>query len=152
MLDPLTAISLASAVIQFTDFGIKLVTGSIELYHSADGASVERSNLELKSNLVIKLADKIIFPEHNRNDGPESESDRQLRDLARSSKSIASDLLKVLDELKVNAPASHGRKWESFKKSVAAQTPHNRNKIAELDKKLRIVHQGMLDQIKIMMR
>ena len=152
MLDPLTAISLASAIIQFTDFGINLVTGSIELYHSADGASAERSNLELKSNLVIKLADNIILPAHNRNDVPESENDRQLRNLARSSKSIASGLLNVLDELKVKAPASHGRKWESFKKAVAAQTPHNRNKIAELEKKLRIVHQGMLDQIKIMMR
>ena len=152
MLDPLTAISLASAVIQFTNFGIKLVTGSIEVYHSADGANAERSNLEFKSNRVIKLADKIIFPEHNRNDGPESKDDRQLRELARSSKSIASDLLNVLDELKVKAPASHGRKWESFKKAVAAQTPHNKKKIAELDKRLHIVHQEMFDQIELMMR
>lgn len=97
MLDPLTAISLASAVVQFTDFGIKLVTGIIELYHSADGANAERSNLELKTNRVINLADKIIFPEHNRDDGPESEDDKPLRELAKSSKLIASDLLNVLD-------------------------------------------------------
>lgn len=152
MLDPLTAISLASAVVQFTDFGIKLVTGSIELYHSADGANAERSNLELNSNRVINLTDKIIFPEHNGDDGPESEDDKQLRELAKCSKLIASDLLNVLDELKVKAPASHGRKWESFKKAVAAQTPHNKNKIADLDKRLHSMHQAMLDQIQFMLR
>ena len=152
MLDPLTAISLASAVVQFTDFGIKLVRGSIELYHSADGANAERSNLELNSNRVIKLADKIIFAEHNDDGGPWPEDERQLRELANSCKSIASDLLKVLDELKVKDPAGRGRKWESFKKAVAAQTPHNKNKIADLDKKLRIVQQAMLYEIQVMMR
>lgn len=64
MLDPLTAISLASSVIQFTDFCIRLVAGSIEVYQSTTGVNSERSNLELKITHVRNLADK-VFPTSN---------------------------------------------------------------------------------------
>lgn len=102
MLDPLTAISLASSVVQFTDFGIKLVTGSINIYYSADGVDAERSGLELRIVHVRKLADKVIFPlEHNNDDGPASEDEKELKELAKSCKVVASDLLSVLDGLKV---------------------------------------------------
>lgn len=153
MLDPLTAVSLASSVVQFTDFGIKLVRGSIELYHSADGVNAERSNLEYRINHVRKLADKINFPlEHNDDDGPTSRDEKELRELAKACKSIATDLLSVLDDLKVKKPAGLGRKWESFQKAAAAQTPHNKNKVAALDKKLHGVREAIFDRIQVMMR
>ncbi len=153
MLDPLTAISLASCVVQFTDFGIKLVTGSIELYHSVDGTNAERSNLDKKVTRVRNLADKIILPlEHKHGDGPASKDEEELIELAKSCKRIASDLLKVLDDLKVKKSAGLGRKWESFQKAVAAQTPHNKNKIMALEKELGRVKREIFDRIQIMMR
>ena len=153
MLDPLTAISLASAVVQFTDFGIELVRGSIEVYHSANGVNSERSNLELKITHARKLADSIISPfEHNENDGLASGDGNELRKLAESSKRIANDLLSVLNDLKVKKPAGSGRKLESFRKAVAAQTPHNKNKIAVLEKELLRVQEEMLSSILFMMR
>ena len=152
MLDPLTAISLASSIVQFTDFGIKLVTGTIELYHSADGLSGERSNLEHQINLVHEYAETIIrSSEHNDDDDSASENDKKLGEIAASCKRIASDLLSVLD-LKVKKPAGPGRKWESFRKAVAALTPHNKNKIETLDKRLRLVKEVMLTRIQFMMR
>ena len=153
MLDPLTAISLASAVVQFTDFGIKLVKGTIELYHSADGLSGERSNLEHQITLVRKYAEKIIHSsQHNGDDDPASENDKELGELAASCKSIASELLSVLDKLKVKKPAGPGRKWETLRKIVAALTPHNKNKIEALDKRLYRVKGDMLNRIQLMMR
>ncbi|CAF9936018.1 MAG: hypothetical protein ALECFALPRED_006660 [Alectoria fallacina] len=153
MLDPLTAISLASSVVQFTDFGIKLVTGTIELYVSADGANKERSNFELKITQVRNLADQVLYPlEHNDYDGPPSRDEKVLRELATSCKEIASDLLSVLDNLKVKRPVGLGRKLESLQKAVAALTPWNKDKIASLDKRLRRVQEGMFHRIQFMMR
>ncbi len=153
MLDPLTAISLAACVVQFAGFGIKLVTEGIELYHSVDGTNAERSNLDKKIIRVRNLADKIILPlEHNDGDGPASKDEEELIELAKSCKTIASDLLKVLDDLKVKKSAGLGRKWESFQKTVAAQTPHNKNKIMALEKELGRVKREIFDRIQIMMR
>lgn len=153
MLDPLTAISLASAVVQFTEFGIKLVTGSIELYHSADGLNRERSNLELRISTVHKLAENIVLSfEYKSDDGPATEDEKELGKLATSCKGMASDLLSVLDDLKVKNPTGPGRKWESFRKAVAAQTPHNKKKIEDLDKNLRSVKEDMLHRVQFMMR
>ena len=153
MLDPLTAISLAGSVLQFTDFGIRVVSGTIELYYSADGVNAERSSLEFKTTQVQNLAEQVIYPlEHNDDDGPPSKQEQELKKLATSCKEIASDLLSVLDGLKVKRPAGPGRKLESFRKAVAAQTPWNRDKIASLDKKLRVVREEMFHRIQFMMR
>ena len=153
MLDPLMAISLAGCVVQFTDFSIKLVTGSIELYHSVDGTNAERFNLDKKVTRVRNLAHKIILPlECNDGDGPASKDDEELIELAKSCKTIASDLLKVLDDLKVKKSAGLGRKWESFQKTVAAQTPDNKNKIVALEKELGRVKREIFDRIQVMMR
>ena len=153
MLDPLTAISLASAVVQFTEFGVKLVTGSIELYHSVDGASAERSNLERNISRVRKLADKIIFPLEQDDDlVPSLNDEKELKELAHSCRMIASDLLSVLDGLKVKSLAGPRRRWEGFQKAVAAQTPHNKNKVAALEKRLHVVQEAIFYHIQVMMR
>lgn len=153
MLDPLTAISLASAIAQFTDFGIKLVAGVIELYHSTDGLSGESSNLEYRITHVRKYAKTVILSSgHNGDDEPTSENEKELGKLAASCKGIASDLLSVFDDLKVKKPAGPGRNWESFRKAVASLTPHNKNKIEDLVKKLRSVKEEMLNRIQFMMR
>ena len=151
MLDPFTAASLASCVVQFTDFGIKLVEGSIALYNSANGLNAERSNLELKTNHVRKLADKIIALEHE-NARLTVGSNDQLSQLAESCNLIAKDLLSILDALKVKKLAGPGRKWESFRKAVAALTPHNKDKIATLETQLRRVQGMIFYEIQLMMR
>lgn len=124
MLDPLTAISLASSVVQFTGFGIRLATGTIELYYSLDGANAERSSLEFRITQVRNLVDQVVRPfEHNDDDGPPSRHEKELREMTASCKDITSDLLLILESLKVKRPSGLGRKLESFRKAVAAQTP-----------------------------
>lgn len=151
MLDPFTAVSLASCVVQFTDFGIKLILGSIELYNSANGLNAERSNLEFKINSVRKLADKIIALNED-SDRLSSGSNDRLSSLAKSCNLIAKDLLSVLDALKVKKLAGPGRKWESFRKAVAALTPHNYKRISNLEINLRGVQEMIFNEIQLMMR
>ena len=148
MLDPLTAVSLASCVVQFTEFGIKLIERSIELYNSANGLNAERSNLELKTKHVRKLAEKIVAFEHE----GFHESNGRLINIAKSCDSIAKRLLSVLDDLKVKRLAGPGRKWESFRKAVADLTPHNKKKIATLEADFRLMQEMIFSEIQIMMR
>ncbi|KAK4692709.1 hypothetical protein P7C71_g4548, partial [Lecanoromycetidae sp. Uapishka_2] len=153
MLDPLTAISLASSVIQFTDFGIKLVTESIDLYRSVDRANAETSALEVKITHIRTLADQVIFPLKGKDDDtPASKNEEHLRELAESCKALASDLLAVLDGLKVKKSPGPGRKLESLRKAVEAQIPWNKEKIASLEKKLYGLQNQMFRQIELMMR
>lgn len=147
MLDPLTAINLASSVVQFTDFGIKLIRGSIKLYNTSDGVDADNAELETKIDLARKLAERVMLPFE-----PTSRDEEELRELAKSCGLIALDLLSVLHDLKVKKPAGPGRMWESFRKVVAAQTPWNKDKIASLSKRLQILRESIFQQVQVMTR
>lgn len=45
-MDPLTALGLASNIVQFVDFASKLISQSHEIYQSADGALEDNVALE----------------------------------------------------------------------------------------------------------
>ncbi|KAL8718403.1 MAG: hypothetical protein Q9225_004461 [Loekoesia sp. 1 TL-2023] len=152
MLDPLTAISLASAIVQFTDFGTRLVIGTIKLYQSADGVTAEAADLKSKVTNVRQYADK-ISKSHQRRDNhePKTEDEEKLIEQAEACSGIAVELLVVLDALKVKKPAGSGRTWESFRKAVATATPWNQEKIASLERRLRNIQLSMFGQIQVMM-
>lgn len=151
MLDPLTAISLASSVVQFTDFGIKLLTGSIKLYKTSNGVDVDHADLETKIDQARKLAKRVMLPFHKTGE-PMSEDEEELRGLVKSCDAIASDLLSVLHDLRVKKPPGPGRMLESFRKVVAAQTPWNKDEIAALSKRLQILQESIFQRIQVMMR
>ncbi|KAF7935388.1 uncharacterized protein EAE97_008295 [Botrytis byssoidea] len=47
MLDPLSALSLAATIVQFVDYGSKVISDATELHHSSEGALA--NNLELST-------------------------------------------------------------------------------------------------------
>lgn len=151
MLDPLTAISLASSVVQFTDFGIKLITGSFKLYKTSNGVSADNADLETAIDQVRNLAARVILP-FDKTGEPMSGDEKELRELVKSCDVTASDLLSVLHDLRVKRPAGPGRMLESFRKVVAAQTPWNKDKIAALSKRLQMLQESIFRQVHVMMR
>jgi hypothetical protein len=54
MLDPLSALSLAAAIVQFVDYGTKIVLSAAEIHASATGSLTK--NVEL-SSITIDLSD-----------------------------------------------------------------------------------------------
>ncbi|KAF9878380.1 hypothetical protein CkaCkLH20_03872 [Colletotrichum karsti] len=57
-MDPFTALGLAAAIIQFVEFGVKLVSTSREIYISADGRTQEHETLdEICSHLCFLVDD-----------------------------------------------------------------------------------------------
>ena len=67
MMDPLAALSVAAAVIQFVDFGLTLTSEGVELYES--GSLAENDELELITIDLSILIAKLEQSSASRGDG-----------------------------------------------------------------------------------
>ncbi|KAF2441831.1 hypothetical protein P171DRAFT_465451 [Karstenula rhodostoma CBS 690.94] len=112
-LDPFSALGIAANVVQFIEFGSKLVSESHEIYKSATGTSTGIVELEMIYTDLIKFTKSLQTP-NNSSQTPEEES---LRQLAASCLTVANELLNIINALKVNADGHH-RKWRSFRQAM----------------------------------
>ena len=114
-MDPLSALSLASNIVQLVDVGTRVVSSTFELY-SPDGIPV---NEELESVIsdLVKICSALEQPHDRINRTKISKSEFQLIPLSRSCKKIGEELLTVLYSLKVQSPH---KKWQSFCQALKA--------------------------------
>jgi hypothetical protein len=121
VLDPMSALSLAGNVVQFVSFSTGLVSGAYAIYHSSEGTSMENLELEfVTENLKqfsLRLSRGSKFPSSSFYATSPSSSDESLRQLSKSCKEVADELLSVLNDLKVNIKGEH-RKWDSFRQAL----------------------------------
>jgi hypothetical protein len=113
VLDPFSALGLASNIVQFIDFGCKLLSTGRELHNSTDGVLESNIELEVITKDLIDLDEKLM-----RSSGLltlRSESERALQTLAASCKKDAERLLSILDNFKVSGPSP---KWKSLRKGI----------------------------------
>ena len=141
MLDPINAISLASSMVQFVQFGTKLVLEGLELYQSNDGALARNSELEA----IVKDLNK--RSEILSNAPQPSEDEVAMQRLAESSKKIADELLEQLSSLRTTE--SHKR-LQSSRKALAAAW--KRDKIADLERRLCRLQNQINQRLVFMMR
>src|SRR5271168_879473 len=96
-MDPLSALSLAGNIVQFIDFGSKLLSGARELYKSPSGTLAAHHELELVttdlSALVVKLRQSF-----DQGDGIES-ADQDAAIQRGSFEQICDEAVKVAEEL-----------------------------------------------------
>ena len=123
-MDPITIIGAIGNVIQFLEFGHKLISNSVELYHSSNGALAETTDTEATMNHLCLLSDKL-------KDSAAKTGDETLRELCKSCEAAADELLVVLDKVKVKNKHS---KWESIRKAL--RTVWNKEEISELELRL----------------
>jgi hypothetical protein len=116
-MDPLSALSVAAAVVQFVDYGTDLVSKGRELYKSADGALSGNFELEAASSrlqlLGGALQDSLLHGQQGRQ-GPLTERDQGLDTICNGCTDVSKDLISRLKRLKLPTDCKH-RKWESFK-------------------------------------
>lgn len=117
MLDPFTCIGLASAIVQFTDCAVKIVSHTKEIYKSADGSLIKHDELRVQTTDIRKLCDNITQTQSPLPGAPGDEA--ALLELSRTCQNVADELLAVLEDLK-----AHGKreKWESFKKALKSSS------------------------------
>lgn len=108
MAEALAAVGLASSIIQFLDFGTRLLLTGRALYHSTEGALQENVDFEKVTMSIKSFAQKITGDTI-------SIHEPELRDLAGTCVNLANDLLSLLSRLKIDR--TKNRQLEMIRKS-----------------------------------
>ncbi|KAE9373908.1 hypothetical protein N431DRAFT_374559 [Stipitochalara longipes BDJ] len=101
-IDPLTALGLASNVVQFVDFAAKLIGESQKIYKSVSSASEDHIILDTVASDIHRLCDSILIPEG---------CSDTLKQLTGDTRRISQELLGVLEKLTVKGQKT---RWKSF--------------------------------------
>jgi hypothetical protein len=124
-MDPLTALSVASNIIQFVDFGCKLVSKTRQIYKSKDGTLtdkvlVEDLAIDLTSlSLTLRKSLRQNRPFDALDHAESLEDNEALEKLCIRCIEIATKLIARLNKLKIEGSSRH-RNWESFKLALRA--------------------------------
>lgn len=116
-MDPLTAVSVASNIIQFVEFGSRLVSKAHRLYKSADGVLTEHIHLEVVitdlGTLLKGLQRKLPEHRHPYNNQTVIEDDKALDDLCSRAVEIAEELMRRLEKLMISPKRRQGAVFET---------------------------------------
>lgn len=111
MVDPLSALSLAGNIIQFIDFGCKLISESREICRS--GVPAQYVDLQIIAESLGDLSRSLLPTSPSEDDlatpKPQGEA---LERIAASCRGVADEILSTLNKLRLG-DGLHGR-WQSF--------------------------------------
>ena len=130
MLDPFSAISLTANIVQFVEFGIKLLSESQEIYSSTKGSSLEHVDLENIYDKLQSLSDRLYHDQSTMKRRPGEE--QQLRELAGGCKVVVTELISTVQDLRVKG--DNNRRWRSF--CQALKTIRRKGEINSLRQRL----------------
>jgi hypothetical protein len=94
-MEPLSALSIAAAVVQFADFGFRLIKSAHELYKSPSGQRLEYIELSTVSQDLSHLANAVKTKQRE-NDGSAINPFLRLCDQCESTNSELQDMLNKL--------------------------------------------------------
>ncbi|KAH6693389.1 hypothetical protein BKA61DRAFT_647796 [Leptodontidium sp. MPI-SDFR-AT-0119] len=134
MLDPLTALSLASNIVQFLSFTGELIDRGREIYNSADGILVEHAELEIITRNLDALTSRLLFigsaheqpvdihrvapskPQKSSQSTAKSQSTEEtLTELVQGCRGTSRQLVDALRELKLEGA---NKRWNSFRQAL----------------------------------
>lgn len=97
-MDPLTALGLASNIVQFVDYSSKIISTSRQLYNSASGAREEYLELELLARNIREYAER---PDDNAAVANKDPAEaRVLIGLSRQCIEVSNQLLSVIESVR----------------------------------------------------
>ncbi|KAI6795430.1 hypothetical protein KC361_g5013 [Hortaea werneckii] len=115
-MDPLSALSIGAAVLQFVDFGSKLLVNGYDVYHSVAGATTDNLELEKVTQDLSSLCLALEF-NHVTSSRALSRDEKALLELALDCRELAQSLVQLLQGLKVKSGTRH-RSWESIRQTI----------------------------------
>ena len=124
MLDPVTAIGLASNILQFVVYGRRLIAEGYTLYRSSDGTLADHVKLETITTDFLQFSEQLVA-----SPSPDSGEVEALRKLATSGRDTAVELLSVLNDLKL--PEGPNRILQSLRQAL--RTARKREKIQKIE-------------------
>ena len=100
MVSPTDALSIAAAVVQFIDFGIKITAKSRELASSSTGVLVEHKELLTASNRLADLDGGLVHSLSFFREGRKlTQAEAALREVSQECKDMASEFTQTLNGL-----------------------------------------------------
>lgn len=138
-MDPLSAISLASAVISFIDFGCQITSEAHEIYRSSHGLTKDfeeiQDTCERSKELIKAIKLEVNATDHE-----------GLQTLAESCLETANEITTVLDKLKSSSyGGKQAGKFKSIRKAFVQY--RGKDKVEELNKKLQNHRRDLSDHI-----
>ena len=113
-METLAAVGLAGNVVQFLDFGGKLIDGALELRGSKEGANSTTVVLEAATKSLQHMCDELTRSEHDISRKTMTGSMIDLVPLAKSCRILSDEFLAFLDTMKMK----HGSKgWDIVRQS-----------------------------------
>lgn len=128
-MDPLTALGLASNIIQLISFTSDLVSKGREIYKSADGALIEHMELETIAKSLQDLSADL--PAQAKRGKSLTRTEKQLRGICEGCNEVSGELIEAIQRLK--ATGNHKR-WNSFRQAL--NSVWKENQIDALSKRL----------------
>jgi hypothetical protein len=110
-MDPLTAIGLASAIVQFVDFSTKLIGGAREIYHSTTGSTTQNVTLGV---VVIEMR---AWSSKRSSPGPSSiqSEEKAICSLAKECQKLSGEILELIQKTK---PKKQKSRTEAFSAAI----------------------------------
>ncbi|PNP85102.1 hypothetical protein FNYG_01627 [Fusarium nygamai] len=127
MLDPVTAIGLASSIVAFVDFSAKLVKGSIEIYQASDGTLTENRSSQAVAVAMERFAARFVIQQLSQ----PSDEEKELVDLATKCHAVCIEILGLLGRIK---PKDLSSKRQSL--WAALKNKFHQGEREELEKRL----------------
>ena len=114
-MEALAALGLASNVLQFIDFGQKLVARSVELFGSASGALSTHIELENLTGDLDAMCLNLLTSQESLTKSKPSREEIDLLTLAAGCRELATEFTDLLQRLKVQNQKS---KWASLRQAL----------------------------------
>lgn len=127
-MEPLSALSIATGVVQFVDFTSNLISGTHVIYNSAAGESARNHELRSITENLVELNRGL---EHSVKAAGTSASDAQFVILCQQCDDLCSQLVGALNKLMVKGGK---RGWASF--LMALKSVWSKEEIADLQQRM----------------
>lgn len=133
-MDPISALSLSAAILQFMDFGSKIIVTTYKTYRSIDGTTQENLDLAELTTTLHEFQTRLAAPRIS-SKGHDADQ-KALEELATKCRNIAAELLHLLDDLKVKVKERGFRHtWEGLRQGC--RTVWKKEKVARHEMLLR---------------
>ncbi|KAK4170002.1 hypothetical protein QBC43DRAFT_40063 [Cladorrhinum sp. PSN259] len=145
-MDALAALGLAAAVVQFTDFGVRLLTDSVHVYRSATGQTSQHVELGAICDDLSQLAKRIELQSSTYNGVKRklTEAEEDLLRLAQKCQNITSELSNSLSRLRASRGSTGKINLVKESVAVALRTYQSKEQIASLRGSLHDIRQQMM--------
>jgi hypothetical protein len=144
MLDPISALSVASSLVQFVDFSAKILSKGHRLFHSTNGSLLENDEIE---TVAKRLRDMIQDLQGSLSSTGNKE--QALANLCKEFIEVAEELILELKMLKLPSDSRY-RRWKSLRQAL--KSVWSRDKLESMENRLRELDGHLKIHILILLR